>query len=159
MSMNSTPQGERTHIAIFGRRNVGKSSLINALSGGTSQHTGEVRAADKRGRHTTTAVDLVALPDAGWLIDTPGVRAVNLWTSGHGIERAFADIFALAERCRFRDCKHESEPGCAVRGAIASGALDEARLESMRRLVAEEAELEHEQRRFVVDAKSRRRHK
>jgi ribosome biogenesis GTPase len=90
-------------------------------------------------------VDLVPLPEQGWLIDTPGVRAVSLWTRGHGIERAFADIFALAEQCKFRDCKHEAEPGCAVQAAIAAGTLNAARLESMKRLVAEEAELEHDQ--------------
>jgi ribosome biogenesis GTPase len=73
---------------------------------------------------------------------------VSLWTSGLGIERAFADVFALMDRCRFRDCKHVAEPGCAVREAVAAGSLDEARLESMRRLVAEEAALEEEQREF-----------
>jgi ribosome biogenesis GTPase len=119
--------------------------LINALTGTDSQNTGAIRLGDKRGRHTTTAVDLVPLPQQGWLIDTPGVRAVSLWTSGHGIERAFADIFTLAERCRFRDCKHGKEPGCAVQAAIATGTLSSARLESMQRLVAEEAELEREQ--------------
>lgn len=132
-------------LAVLGASGVGKSTLINALTGTDSQDTGAIRVADKRGRHTTTAVDLVPLPEQGWLIDTPGVRAVSLWTSGHGIERAFADIFALAEQCKFRDCKHEAEPGCAVQAAIAAGTLNTARLESMKRLVAEEAELEHDQ--------------
>jgi ribosome biogenesis GTPase len=132
-------------LAVLGASGVGKSTLINALTGTDSQDTGAIRVADKRGRHTTTAVDLVPLPEQGWLIDTPGVRAVSLWTSGHGIERAFADIFELAEQCKFRDCKHEAEPGCAVQAAIVVGALRAARLESMKRLVAEEAELEHEQ--------------
>lgn len=139
-------------VAVLGASGVGKSTLVNALSGNESQDTGTVRLNDNRGRHTTTAVDLVPLPDHGWLIDTPGLRAVGLWTSGHGIERAFADIFDLSERCRFRDCKHEREPGCAVQGAIAEGSLDDARLASMRRLVAEEAALEREQQR-----RSRRR--
>ena len=134
-------------VAVLGASGVGKSTLVNALSGSESQDTGAVRLNDNRGRHTTTAVDLVPLPDHGWLIDTPGLRAVGLWTSGHGIERAFADIFNLSERCRFRDCKHEREPGCAVQGAIAEGSLDDARLASMRRLVAEEAALEREQQR------------
>lgn len=132
---------------VLGASGAGKSTLINALTDTDSQETGEVRAGDKRGRHTTTAVDLVALPDHGWLIDTPGVRTVGLWTSGHGIERAFADIFRLADDCRFRDCKHEREPACAVTAAIASGLLDARRLEAMRRLIAEEAALEREQRR------------
>jgi ribosome biogenesis GTPase len=133
--------------AVLGASGVGKSTLVNALTGTSSQETGAVRRGDQRGRHTTTAVELIPLPEHGWLIDTPGLRAVGLWTSGHGIERAFADVFALAEHCRFRDCKHEREPGCAVLVAIAEGTLDAARLESMHRLVAEEAALERAQQR------------
>jgi ribosome biogenesis GTPase len=138
-------------VALLGASGVGKSTIVNALVGGDVQNTGEVREGDQRGRHTTTAVQLVALPSepigaAGWLIDTPGVRAVSLWSSGTGIERAFADVFALSETCRFRDCKHDEEPGCSVTAAVASGSLDPRRLDSMKRLVAEEAALEEEQR-------------
>jgi ribosome biogenesis GTPase len=92
------------------------------------------------------ATQLVRLPSGGWLVDTPGVRAVSLWSSGRGIERAFADVFELMDGCRFRDCKHEDEPGCAVQAAIAAGTLDPLRLASMKRLVAEELALEEEQR-------------
>ena len=133
-------------VALLGASGVGKSTLVNALVGSEVQRTGEVREGDQRGRHTTVAAELVALPDGGWLIDTPGLRAVSLWTSGHGIERAFADVFALSENCRFRDCKHEDEPDCAVRAAISDGTLSAERLTAMVRLVAEEAAVEDEQR-------------
>ena len=133
-------------IALLGASGVGKSTLINALIGRSRQRTADVREGDQRGRHTTTASELVRVPGAGWLIDTPGVRAVSLWSSGRGIEWAFSDVFDLMDHCRFRDCKHEDEPGCAVRAAIQSGTLDPRRLESLKRLVAEEAALEHEQR-------------
>ena len=129
-------------IALIGASGVGKSSLANALSGSVSQATGEVRDGDQRGRHTTTAAELIELPHGRWLVDTPGLRVVSLWLSGHGIERAFPEIFSLADSCKFRDCKHETEPGCAVAAAVASGALDAKRLASMKELVAEEAELE-----------------
>jgi ribosome biogenesis GTPase / thiamine phosphate phosphatase len=137
--------GSRT-IALLGASGVGKSTLVNAIAHREAQRVSDVRVGDQRGRHTTTAVELVALPDGdGWLIDTPGLRALSLWASGSGIERAFADVFDLADRCRFRDCKHEDEPGCAVQASIAAGTLDPRRLASMKRLVAEEAALEEEQ--------------
>ena len=133
-------------IAVLGASGVGKSTLVNALVGHEAQEVGEVREHDQRGRHTTVAAQLVQLPSGGWLLDTPGLRAVNLWTSGHGIERAFKDVFDLSESCKFRDCKHSDEPECAVQAAIAGGTLAPIRLESMRRLVAEEASIEEEQR-------------
>jgi ribosome biogenesis GTPase len=144
---------DHTTMAMLGASGVGKSTLINALTSSTALalRTSAVREGDQRGRHTTTGVEMVAVaaPDGqvqGWLIDTPGVRAVSLWSSGRGIEWAFEDVFDLAEQCRFRDCKHEDEPGCAVLGAIAAGQLDPRRLDAMKRLVAEEAALEDEQR-------------
>lgn len=132
----------RSTVAFLGASGVGKSSLVNALLGESRQATGEVREGDRRGKHTTTAAELIALPGGGWLLDTPGVRAVSLWLSGRGIERTFPELFARAEQCRFRDCKHEEEPGCAVREAIVRGEIDPERLRSMKALVSEEVELE-----------------
>ncbi len=138
-------RGTRT-LLFLGASGVGKSTLVNALVGEERQATSEVREGDQRGRHTTVAAELVPLPGDGWLIDTPGVRALSLWLSGNGIERAFADIFDLMDHCRFRDCKHDREPGCAVRAAIEAGDLDPVRLASLERLIEEEAALEEEQR-------------
>ena len=140
--------GNKT-LAFLGASGVGKSTLVNALLDDDVMDTGVVREADHRGRHTTVAAQLLRLPGEGWLIDTPGVRAVSLWLSGHGIERAFADVFELMDHCRFRDCKHDQEPGCAVRAAVDAGELDPARLASLERLVAEEQALEEEQRRWI----------
>jgi len=132
-------------VAFLGSRGVGKSTLVNGLLGSHVQKTTEVRG-DQRGRHTTVAVELLEVPGGGWLVDTPGVRALSLWHSGQGIERAFADVFELMDNCRFRDCKHDQEPGCAVRQAIEDGTLDPDRFHNLERLVAEEAALEAEQR-------------
>ena len=131
-------------IALLGASGVGKSTLINALSGHDGQATGAVREGDQRGRHTTTAAELVRLVNGGWLIDTPGLRAVSLWMSNHGIELAFSDIFTLTESCKFRDCKHEDEPSCAVQAAIERGDVSPERLANMKMLVAEELELEEQ---------------
>ena len=132
-------------IALLGASGVGKSTLINTLSGHDGQATGAVREGDQRGRHTTTAAELVRLVNGGWLIDTPGLRAVSLWMSNHGIEQAFSDIFALAESCKFRDCKHEDEPSCSVQAAVERGDVSPERLANMKMLVAEELELEEQQ--------------
>jgi ribosome biogenesis GTPase len=140
--------GNRT-LAFLGASGVGKSTLVNALLDDQVMDTAAVREGDQRGRHTTVTAQLLRLRGEGWLIDTPGVRAVSLWLSGDGIERAFADVFDLMDHCRFRDCKHDREPDCAVQQAVAAGDLDPARLASLERLVAEEASLEAEQERFV----------
>ena len=140
--------GNRT-LAFLGASGVGKSTLVNALLDDQVMHTAAVREGDQHGRHTTVAAQLLRLPGEGWMIDTPGVRAVSLWLSGQGIERAFSDVFDLMDGCRFRDCKHDREPGCAVQQAVADGDLDPARLASLERLVAEEAALEAEQERFM----------
>jgi len=147
--------GHRT-LAFLGASGVGKSTLVNALVGTDVQATREVRAGDQRGRHTTVAASLLPLPSGGWLLDTPGVRALSLWLSGHGIERAFADVFALTDHCRFRDCKHDREPDCAVQAAIADGSLVQQRWASLERLVAEEAALEAEQAAFERRSDRRR---
>jgi ribosome biogenesis GTPase / thiamine phosphate phosphatase len=136
--------GHRT-LALLGASGVGKSTLVNALVGREVQATAQV-SATQRGRHTTVAAELIGLPGGGWLLDTPGLRALALWWEGSGIERAFADIFELMDHCRFRDCKHEEEPGCAVRAAVADGTLDPDRLDSLRRLVDEQVSTEEEQR-------------
>jgi ribosome biogenesis GTPase len=132
-------------LVVLGASGVGKSTIVNALAGASLQSTGLVRDGDQRGRHTTVASELVPLIGGGWLIDTPGLRAVSLWLSNHGIERAFADVFGATEQCRFRDCKHESEPSCAVREAVAAGVFTQERLDNMRALVSEEVALEQQQ--------------
>ena len=137
--------GNRT-LTFLGASGVGKSTIVNSLVGAERMATSEVREGDQRGRHTTVAAELLPLPGEGWLIDTPGVRAVSLWLSGNGIERAFSDVFELMDGCRFRDCKHDQEPGCAVQAAISAGELDPIRLASLDRLIEEEAALEDEQR-------------
>ncbi|HEX6370805.1 MAG TPA: ribosome small subunit-dependent GTPase A [Longimicrobium sp.] len=125
-------QPGRTAV-LLGSSGVGKSTLTNLLLGADALRTGDVRE-DGKGRHTTTHRQLVQLRNGALLIDTPGMRELQLWSADAGLESAFADVEALAARCRFGDCAHESEPGCAVRAAAQSGALDPARLESWRRL-------------------------
>lgn len=130
---------------LIGSSGVGKSSLINAILGTPLQETRSVREADDRGRHATTARQLIVVPGGGVLIDTPGMRELQLWDAGEGIGHAFGEIQELAAQCKFRDCKHESEPGCAVRAAVESGALDAERLESFHKLGREEKFLEAKQ--------------
>ena len=119
---------------LLGPSGAGKSTLVNRLIGAEVLATGAVRAGDRRGRHTTTRRQLVVVPSGGVLIDTPGLRALGLTGSGGGIDAAFADIVALAAQCRFADCSHTGEPGCAVLAAVAGGALDPVRLASYQKL-------------------------
>jgi ribosome biogenesis GTPase len=128
--------GHRT-VALIGPSGAGKSTLINRLVGSDVQATREVRLADGRGRHTTVARELVPLPNGGVLVDTPGLRAVALNDAEAGIAAAFPEIEALSYKCRFRDCMHETEPGCAVLAAAESGELAPDRLESYRVLLKE----------------------
>ena len=129
---------------LLGSSGVGKSTLINALIGAVRQRTGAVRAADGRGRHTTTQRELIALDDGGLLIDTPGLRELQLWADSTATGDAFSDIAALAASCRFRDCAHAGEPGCAVQAALARGELDPRRYENYLQL---QGELRHLARR------------
>jgi ribosome biogenesis GTPase len=125
--------------AIVGSSGVGKSTLLNALLGRAAQDTGPVRAHDGRGLHTTTARELFAMPWGAYLVDTPGVREIAVWTDAAAVAAAFDDVAALAPRCRFRDCAHATEPGCAVLAAVADGTLDAGRLEDYRHLLREQA--------------------
>jgi ribosome biogenesis GTPase len=145
-------------VALLGSSGVGKSTLVNALLGWQRQQTGDVRADDQRGRHTTTARELVRLESGALLIDSPGMRSVGMWDSEEGVAAAFADIDALAADCRFTDCAHDGEPGCAVTAAIDDGRLAVARLESRRKL-AREAAAEARKHDAALRAGERRRWK
>lgn len=130
-------------VALVGSSGVGKSTLVNTLAGSTAeaqQKTGEIRQHDAKGRHTTTARSLHPIAGGGWVIDTPGIRTLYVSDVTDGIDTLFAEITELAPLCRFRDCTHQHEPGCAVQAAIASGTLDAARLERWRGLLAENRE-------------------
>lgn len=122
---------------LLGQSGAGKSTLANALLGEDVMEVQAARDVDGKGRHTTTTRNLLALPGGGVLIDTPGLRGVGLWDAGAGVGQVFSEIEALAEQCRFHDCEHDSEPGCAVRSALEAGELPERRLESYRKLVRE----------------------
>lgn len=128
-------------VVLIGPSGAGKSSLVNALVGADVQAVGDVRTGDGRGRHTTTARELVPLPGGGVLLDTPGVRGLGLWETSGGVDRAFEDVAALAARCRFADCSHSVEPGCAVAAALDSGELPERRWRSHQKLQREAAAL------------------
>jgi len=128
--------------AVLGSSGVGKSTLVNALLGREALATAEVRASDDRGRHTTTHRELVPLPGGACIVDTPGMRELGLLEAGDGLEEAFADVDELAVSCRFSDCRHDREPGCAVRAAIHDGRLDARRLDARRKLEREAARTE-----------------
>jgi ribosome biogenesis GTPase len=130
-------------VALIGSSGVGKSTLTNHLLGEAQQSTQAVRADDSRGRHTTTHRQLIRLPSGALLIDTPGMRELQLWQAGTGLQSTFADIEALTADCKFRDCQHDQEPGCAVQAAIALGQLAPQRLQSYQKLQREQHWIEH----------------
>jgi ribosome biogenesis GTPase len=145
----------RTAVLV-GSSGVGKSTLTNALAGEELHATRAVRTSDDRGRHATTARHLVVLPSGGLLVDTPGLRELGLFGGEEGLAASFADIEALAADCRFRDCRHGEEPGCAVRAAAEDGRLDPARLESHGRLAREAAYAELRQEHAASWAEKKR---
>lgn len=129
-------------VALLGSSGVGKSTLANALACQDLFKTQAIRESDDRGRHTTTHREIVLLPDGGMILDTPGMRSLSLWEADSGLTEVFGDIEALIAACRFTDCSHSGEPGCAVAAALASGALTAARWESWQKLQRELAHLE-----------------
>ena len=126
-------------LVMLGSSGAGKSTLTNALLGEERQATGEIREDDEKGRHTTTHRSLLTMPSGAMIIDTPGMRELQLTECESGVALTFADVLDLADRCRFGDCKHETEPKCAVRAAVESGELDERRFENYKKLEREQA--------------------
>jgi ribosome biogenesis GTPase len=124
-------------IALLGSSGAGKSTLINKLIGRDVQETGAVRPGDSRGRHTTTRRELIPIETGGAVIDTPGLREIQLWAGKESVDETFSEVLELGARCRFGDCRHGEEPGCAVREALASGQLDPARWFGYTKLLAE----------------------
>ena len=134
--------------ALLGSSGVGKTSIINCLLGENRMKTTEVRVDDSRGRHTTTHREMIILPEGGIVIDTPGLRSFKVWDGEEGIARLFDDIEKLALRCRFADCSHTGEPGCAIQSALSDGSLDPKRYENYRKLQKEQ--------RFLASRKNQR---
>jgi len=155
--------GPSRTLALIGASGVGKSSLVNALVGSELLEVGDVRANDAKGRHTTTARELVMLPsDGGLILDTPGIRAIGLWEAEHALDLIFDDLVELSDECRFRDCTHDAEPNCALRSAVEEGSADPLRVERFRALAQEleqqRVREEERQRRSERDGGSRRGH-
>jgi ribosome biogenesis GTPase / thiamine phosphate phosphatase len=150
--------GEGHTLALLGRSGAGKSTLVNALAGTAVMPVQQIRDVDGKGRHTTAYRNLVLLAGGGAVLDTPGIRGVGLLDTAEGLSRAFADLTGLAQGCRFDDCRHESEPGCAVTAAVADGTLAARRLASWRKLRHEiEVESARQSARLAGAAGHRRR--
>jgi ribosome biogenesis GTPase len=141
-------------LVLLGSSGVGKSTIVNRLLGRTIQEVREVRESDSRGRHTTTARQIFILPAGALLVDTPGLRELQLWDAEEGLAEAFGDIDALAPQCRFTDCSHRTEPGCAVQAAVNNGSLDLARLENWWKLQREQEFLQRK-----IDPEARKKEK
>lgn len=142
--------------ALLGSSGVGKTTIINKMAGDQARRTRDVRESDSKGRHTTTHRELVLLPDGGLIIDTPGMRELQLWDASEGVRETFDDVEALAESCRFSDCRHREEPHCAVKAAVAAGTLPASRHESYLKLQDELAHLARQQdERAMLEEKRR----
>jgi ribosome biogenesis GTPase len=159
---DGVPELARDHLApgrtavVLGSSGAGKSTLLNVLLGEQRAKTSAVRSGDARGRHTTTHRELHRLPDGGLLIDTPGIRALGVTGADDGLAPAFADVADLAADCRFADCRHEGEPGCAVRAALADGRLSQERFASHRKLEREAAHVARQGDRLLREAERRK---
>jgi ribosome biogenesis GTPase len=131
--------GAGQSVVFIGSSGVGKSTLVNTLTGAAGQATREIREDDARGRHTTTARQLLPMPGGAWLIDVPGMRELKIGAAQAGLGEAFGDLEALARTCRFRDCEHGDDSGCALRAAVEAGVLDPRRLGNFLKLQREAA--------------------
>jgi len=125
-------------IVLVGSSGVGKSTIINNLLGYKRQTVGEIREKDSKGRHITTSRELIILPNGGLIIDNPGIRELQLWSSDIGISKTFEDIEKLGFQCRFSNCNHDTEPGCAINDAIEQGELSQERVDSYKKLLCEQ---------------------
>ena len=148
--------GSHTSV-LLGLSGIGKSTLVNKLSDGVVQLTGEVRITDRRGRHTTVTRDLIPFPSGGMMIDTPGIREIGLWQAHHGLDLAFAELSSAAQQCRFADCSHGQEPGCAVQQLLKDGGSSQARLDHWKSLHDELAEQDQQLEEFERRNESRQR--
>lgn len=145
-------------IVFLGSSGVGKSTLMNALCGATFQKTGDIREDDGRGRHTTTVRHLISLPNGCSLIDTPGLREIRIWTAEESISEIYDDIHQYVSQCRFSDCTHDTEPGCAVRQALEEGQISPSRFARYQKL-QKEAAFEHDKAEIGLKRFEKKRHK